>query len=149
MATSACKPAQPHDRTGARGRADRPPSHARPKQAPSTEGQSRMSRRESAAGRIQDRDDGSRGAGVDMSIAEASGAEGAERARPGTAIDMGIVVCTLDRPQGLVRAVRSCLEQQNRSDVSYEILIVDNSATASARELVERLWGEIRIACGI
>jgi glycosyltransferase involved in cell wall biosynthesis len=64
-----------------------------------------------------------------------------DRPRASTAIAMSIVICTLDRPQGLVRAVRSCLAQQNRSKLSYEILIVDNSVTANARELVQQLWG--------
>jgi succinoglycan biosynthesis protein ExoM len=67
--------------------------------------------------------------------------DGVGRPLARSAIDMSIIICTLDRPQGLARAVRSCLEQQNRSGLSYEILIVDNSPSASARALVQRLWG--------
>jgi succinoglycan biosynthesis protein ExoM len=101
---------------------------------------------EVAAGRTHNRDDKIRGADVSMIMAEASERRskrnhGAERLLASPAVDMSIVICTLDRPQGMARAVRSCLEQQNRSDCSYEILIVDNSATARARELVQELWG--------
>ena len=58
------------------------------------------------------------------------------------AIDMSIVICTLDRPEGLVRAVRSCIEQDDRGTLAYEIVIVDNSATAHARDLVHGTWGD-------
>ena len=37
------------------------------------------------------------------------------------AMDMSIVICTLDRPEGLVRAVRSCLEQDDRGTLAYEV----------------------------
>jgi len=58
------------------------------------------------------------------------------------AMDVSIVICTLDRPDGLVRAVRSCLEQDHRSDLAYEVLVVDNSPTANARDLILRLSGD-------
>ena len=57
-------------------------------------------------------------------------------------MDMSIVICTLDRPQGLVRAVRSCVEQDDCGTLAYEIVIVDNSATANARDLVKERWGD-------
>jgi succinoglycan biosynthesis protein ExoM len=57
-------------------------------------------------------------------------------------MEMSIVICTLDRPAGLVRAVRSCLEQDNPTNLAYEVVVVDNSATANAEGLVQRLWGD-------
>jgi glycosyltransferase involved in cell wall biosynthesis len=57
-------------------------------------------------------------------------------------MDVSIVICTLDRHEGLGRAVRSCLEQDARASLTYEIVIVDNSATANARDLVQRSWGD-------
>ena len=56
--------------------------------------------------------------------------------------DMSIVICTLDRHEGLERAVRSCLEQDIPAGLTYEIVIVDNSASANAHDLVQRSWGD-------
>ena len=57
-------------------------------------------------------------------------------------MDMSIVICTLDRPEGLVRAVRSGVAQDDRGTLAYEIVIVDNSATANACALVRATWGD-------
>jgi succinoglycan biosynthesis protein ExoM len=56
-------------------------------------------------------------------------------------MDFSIVVCTLDRPESMERAVRSCVEQDNRANLAYEILVVDNSTTANACHRVQELWG--------
>ena len=77
-----------------------------------------------------------------------SGARGptAAQGRPGpvasAVMDMSIVICTLDRPEGLVRAVRSGVAQDDRGTLAYEIVIVDNSATANACALVRATWGD-------
>lgn len=54
-------------------------------------------------------------------------------------MDLSIVICTLERHALLARAVRSCLEQGNRMGLDYEVLVVDNSATANARDLVQMM----------
>ncbi len=52
---------------------------------------------------------------------------------------LAFVICTYNRPDLLVRTVRSCLGQTNRSAVTYEVVVVDNSDDGSARGLVEGL----------
>lgn len=49
------------------------------------------------------------------------------------------MICTLDRHDRLARAVRSLLVQDVPPGMAHEILVVDNSATANARELVAAL----------
>ena len=64
------------------------------------------------------------------------------RTAPSTkGVQLSIVICTLDRPKGLRRALRSCLEQDNPLDLTYEVVVVDNSRTANARDLVRRVSG--------
>lgn len=62
--------------------------------------------------------------------------EGLSGAHWSDLIQMSIVICTLHRPEGLRRALRSCLEQDIPADLAYEVVIVDNSATADAQHLV-------------
>ena len=57
------------------------------------------------------------------------------------AIRVSIVICTLDRPEGLRRAMRSCLEQDTAADLAYEVVVVDNSATANAQPVVREFSG--------
>lgn len=61
-------------------------------------------------------------------------------ATPG-AVDLSIVICTFDRHQLLAKAVRSCLEQESSTGLVYEVVIVDNSVDANARDLV-RAFGQ-------
>ena len=49
---------------------------------------------------------------------------------------MTIIICTLDRHESLERALRSCLDQTLAADAELEIVIVDNSADANARDLI-------------
>lgn len=57
-------------------------------------------------------------------------------------VRISIVICTLDRPKGLRRALRSCLEQDHPTDLGYEVVVVDNSPTANAQDLVTRASGD-------
>jgi succinoglycan biosynthesis protein ExoM len=70
------------------------------------------------------------------------GANGLGDASSTEAIQMSIVICTLDRPAGLGRAVRSCLGQDNPTNLAYEVVVVDNSANANAQDLVRGLRGD-------
>jgi succinoglycan biosynthesis protein ExoM len=54
----------------------------------------------------------------------------------GQVIQISIVICTFDRPEGLRRALRSCLAQDNPTNLAYEVVVVDNTPTANARDLV-------------
>jgi succinoglycan biosynthesis protein ExoM len=54
-------------------------------------------------------------------------------------MEMSIVICTLDRHDLLEKALRSCIEQESRKDIAYEVLVVDNSADANARGPVQAL----------
>jgi succinoglycan biosynthesis protein ExoM len=54
-------------------------------------------------------------------------------------MELSIVICTLDRHDLLAKAVRSCLEQESRRNLAYEVLVVDNSEEANARDLMQTL----------
>lgn len=56
-------------------------------------------------------------------------------------MDATIVICTLDRPRDLKRALSSCLSQERQDGITFEVVVVDNSADASARSLVAELAG--------
>jgi succinoglycan biosynthesis protein ExoM len=51
-------------------------------------------------------------------------------------VEISIVICTLDRHEGVARALRSCLDQDLPPDVDLEVVIVDNSQDGNAREPV-------------
>jgi len=51
-------------------------------------------------------------------------------------LDATIVICTLDRHDGLERALKSCLDQNRPAGIELEVVIVDNSADANAQDLV-------------
>jgi succinoglycan biosynthesis protein ExoM len=54
-------------------------------------------------------------------------------------MDMSIIVCTLRRPRHLEEALRACFALRDLSSHDVEIVIVDNSPEASARESVSIL----------
>jgi succinoglycan biosynthesis protein ExoM len=53
--------------------------------------------------------------------------------------DLSVVICTVNRPVLLAKAVASAAGQENRLGLATEIVVVDNSAEGRARETVERL----------
>lgn len=53
--------------------------------------------------------------------------------------DVAVLIPTLRRPEGLERAVRSVLAQQDVAERLREIVVADNDPEASARPVVERL----------
>jgi glycosyltransferase involved in cell wall biosynthesis len=55
------------------------------------------------------------------------------------AVDISVVICTLDRHERLLEALRSLFAQDVPPGLVHEILVVDNSAAGNARELVARL----------
>jgi succinoglycan biosynthesis protein ExoM len=55
-----------------------------------------------------------------------------------------VCVCTLDRNEALVRCLRSLVGQKLSSDVDMQVLVIDNSANASARETVLAFEGRKR-----
>jgi succinoglycan biosynthesis protein ExoM len=65
-----------------------------------------------------------------------------ENASSTKVVQISIVICTLNRPEGLLRALRSCLEQDNSLDLAYEVVVVDNSQTANTRDLVRKASGD-------
>src|SRR5262249_13028449 len=52
-------------------------------------------------------------------------------------IEASIVICTFNRPLQLARAVKSCIAQA--TSLSFEIIVVDNSADSNAAKLVAEL----------
>lgn len=52
---------------------------------------------------------------------------------------ISVIVPTLRRPEGLARSLRSLLGQTGVEDELHEIVVVDNSPEASARDLVARI----------
>jgi len=59
------------------------------------------------------------------------------------ACDVSVVVCTVNRPDMLRKAIDSLVGMNNRHDLSREILVVDNSAEGLWRDLVEGLSEEL------
>ncbi len=62
-----------------------------------------------------------------------------ETSLSGTAPDLTIAVATYDRPQRLVRTLRSLFAQENRLGLSIEILIVDNHPSQNGAPVVAEL----------
>lgn len=54
-------------------------------------------------------------------------------------VDISIVICTFNRHEGLLRALRCCLDQDLPPGVGLEVVIVDNSEDGNAREPVENV----------
>ena len=59
------------------------------------------------------------------------------------ACDVSVVICTVNRPDMLRKAIDSVLRMNNRHDLDREILVVDNSAEGRWRDLVESLSKEL------
>ncbi|MFT8420075.1 MAG: glycosyltransferase [Gluconacetobacter sp.] len=49
--------------------------------------------------------------------------------------DISIVICTVDRRELLLKAIRSCIAQASPTGPTFEIIIVDNSAKGTTRDL--------------
>lgn len=63
--------------------------------------------------------------------------------------DVSVVICTLNRPEMLRKAVDSVLRLNNRHGLSREILVVDNSAEGLWRDLVEGMSAELAQGTGV
>lgn len=61
---------------------------------------------------------------------------------PDTGIDVSILIATYDRLGPLEATLRSVLAQHNRLGLAYEVAVVDNHPTVSARATVERIAAE-------
>lgn len=59
--------------------------------------------------------------------------------------DLTISIATYDRPLLLERCIRSCLAQENKLGLSYEILITDNHPSGNGLEAVEKIAPETDI----
>jgi glycosyltransferase involved in cell wall biosynthesis len=57
--------------------------------------------------------------------------------KPPTKLDASIIVCTYNRADSLARTLRSLKAQELRSDVDWEVLVVDNNSTDRTRAVVE------------
>lgn len=57
----------------------------------------------------------------------------------GASPDLTLAILTYDRPAGLEATLRSCLAQQNRLNLSIEIVVVDNHPSGSGRAVVEAM----------
>ena len=53
--------------------------------------------------------------------------------------DLTLAILTYDRPAGLEATLMSCLAQQNRLNLSIEIVVVDNHPSGSGRAVVEAI----------
>ena len=51
-------------------------------------------------------------------------------------MDATIVICTLNRPESLKRALRSCLAQDRPNGTTFDVVVVDNSADGNVSDLV-------------
>jgi glycosyltransferase involved in cell wall biosynthesis len=51
-------------------------------------------------------------------------------------LDATIVICTLDRPERLKRALNSCLAQERSGGITFDVVVVDNSADGNVGDLV-------------
>jgi succinoglycan biosynthesis protein ExoM len=57
-------------------------------------------------------------------------------------LDATIVICTLNRPDNLKRALESCLAQDHaNSGIAYDIVVVDNSADGNISDLIHSYAG--------
>ena len=52
--------------------------------------------------------------------------------------DLSIVICTYNRHE-LLRSALNTLLQQSPTNLSYEVIVVDNNSTPETRALVEEL----------
>lgn len=64
---------------------------------------------------------------------------------PPAPFDLSIVVCTYRRPALLAACLHSCLAQQTRAGIRYEIVVVDNDARRSAWPVVAAVEAETSI----
>lgn len=65
-------------------------------------------------------------------------------AQPAPQIFISVVIPTLNRPEPLRRALRSAIAQELPSGVRYEIVIIDNSTDANARDVVSDLVAQAK-----
>lgn len=57
----------------------------------------------------------------------------------GASPDLTLAILTYDRPAGLEATLRSCLAQQNRLNLSIEIVVVDNHPSGSGQTVVQAM----------
>ncbi len=56
-------------------------------------------------------------------------------------MDATIVICTLDRPESLKRALDSCVAQDRSHDIAFDVVVVDNSADGNIADLIASYAG--------